>query len=411
MLRDVLQSRDISTNDILHHLCELAKILDSLKLYDECRLTGNCALDLAERLGQRALEFRHEQAEALALIAGLSVYKPRARTLFSQAVYVYEEVVENNASDSNKHSLFTVLCRAGSLTSGHLSTQWLERAIQLMTELPPIMVHPHDRSVIYYHYGNSLRHLERNSNALKAYDEAISIIRTQVGKNPATSNLRLAQALTDMGMVLRNLGEYDDATVAYKEALEICTTMSTQDPLRYNEQVAITLLNYGVTLEESNQVSEAAVVKKQAVSLFRDLAQTGNERTSLLCAALNNYARSCYLLGQHAEAVLVYQEFILMQRGLVAANSEEEKHLIVALHNIANSFNTLDKRADANDAADEALERNHGRVVASCSHAPDFKACFVCRRGTIPGSLRNISLSLLVCFAILGFFLSYASWR
>ena len=51
LLQDVVQSRDISTLIVLHHLRDLAEVLDNLKLYDECRLTGNCALDLAEALG------------------------------------------------------------------------------------------------------------------------------------------------------------------------------------------------------------------------------------------------------------------------------------------------------------------------------------------------------------------------
>ena len=58
LLRDVVQSRDISTLVVLHHLRDLAEVLDKLKLYDECHLTGNCALDLAEALGRRSLEFK-----------------------------------------------------------------------------------------------------------------------------------------------------------------------------------------------------------------------------------------------------------------------------------------------------------------------------------------------------------------
>ena len=51
LLQNVVQSHDISTLVVLHHLRDLAEVLDDLKLYDECRLTGNCALDLTEALG------------------------------------------------------------------------------------------------------------------------------------------------------------------------------------------------------------------------------------------------------------------------------------------------------------------------------------------------------------------------
>jgi len=388
LLRDVVQSRDISTLVVLHHLCDLAGVLDNLKLYDECRLTGNCALDLAEALRRRSLEFRHAQADTLSLIAGLSVYQPRARTLFIQAISVCEEVVANDASHSNKYRLLIVLERAGYWATGHLRTQWLGHAIQLMTkELPPTMVHPHVRSGIYHNYGYGLHLLKQYSNAFEAYHEAVSIRRTLANNDPAKHNFYFADTLSNMGLALDVIGKYDDAIVAYKEVLEICTTMSTQDPLRSNELRATTLVNYGVTLLNLNQNPGAAVVAKQAISLFRNLAQTGNECANLLCRALYNYGFSCSVLGQYEEAVLAYQESISLRRALAATDPEEEFYLIVALHNIANSFRALGKYAEANTAATEALERNHGRVLEKCGSAPDFSACLVCQRGIIPDSI------------------------
>ena len=397
LLRDVIQSHDISTLVVLHHLCDLAEVLDKLELYDECRLTGNCALDLAEALSRRSLEFRQEQAETLALIAGLSVYQPRARTLFIQAISICEEVVENDASHSNKFTLLILLSRAGYWTSDHLCAQWLGRAVQLMTkELPSTMVDPHFCSVIYYNYGNGLHQLKQYSNAFDAYHEAVSIRRALVDNDPAKHDFSFAKTLANMGSALDKHGKYDDAIVAYKEVLEICTTMSTRDPLRCNELRASTLLHYGFTLVNLNQVSEAAVVEKQAISLFRNLAQTGNEYTTWLCDALHNYGRSCTALGRHAEAVLAYQEAIHLRRTLAAADSETEKHLMLTLHNIANSFRALDKYAEANTATTEFLERNHGRVLENCGYAPYFSGCFVCQRGITPDSLHNTSLPLPV---------------
>jgi len=401
LLQDVVQSRDISTLVVLHHLCDLAKVLDNLKLYDECRLTGNCALDLAEALGRRSLEFRQEQAETLSLIAGLSVYQPQARTLFIQAISICEEVMGNDASHSNKHKLLIMLRRAGLRVKGHLLVQWMGYAVQLMTkELPPTMVDPHFRSAIYNNYGNGLRWLKQYSNALEAYHEAVSILRTLVDNDPAKHNFYIAQTLINMGVALDEIGKYDDAIVAYKEALEICMTMSTQDPLLYNELKAKTLVNYGVTLQNLNQVSEAAVVEKRAISTLRNLAQTGNEPTKLLGTALHNYGISCASLGQHAEAVLAYQECISLRRALAATDSEAEKDLMKTFHNIAKSFHVLDRYAEANTAAYEFLERNHGRVLENCGCAPDFSVCFACQRGIIPDSLQNVSPRLPVFRAL-----------
>ena len=387
LLRDVVQSRDISTLVVLHHLRDLAKVLDSLKLYDECHLTGNCALDLAEALGRQSLEFRHEQAETLAHIARLSVYQPRARTLFIQAISICEEVVGNNASDSNKYRLLLVLDRAGYWASGHLCVQWLGHAIQLMTkELPPTMVHPHFRSIVYYNYGYGLCDLEQYADAIEAYHESISIRRTSVNNNPAQYNLFIVDALMNIAMALNDFGKYDDAVVACKEALEIFMTISVQDPLQFAEQMANTLLHYGVALGNLNRVSEAAASEKQAISLSRSLPQTGYKATKLLCIALHNYGDSCGSLGQHEEAVLAYQESILRWRPFAATGPEEKHDLTNSLHNISNSFHTLGKHAEANAAAVEALERNQGKGLETCGSAPSFKSCFVCHKAVITDS-------------------------
>ena len=169
LLWDVVQSRDIPPLDVLHRLRDLAEVLDGLKLYDECRLAGNCALDFAEALGQRSLEFRREQGATIALIAELSVYRPRACTLFIQAVSISEEVVAYNPSHSNKYGLLFMLYKANHWVSDPLRAQWLERAVQLMTrELPSSTVHPAFRSGIYRDYENARCRLREYAYATEA---------------------------------------------------------------------------------------------------------------------------------------------------------------------------------------------------------------------------------------------------
>ena len=212
LLRNVVQSHDVSTLVVLHCLRNLANVLDNLKLYNECRLTGNCALDLAEALGRRSFQFRHEQAETLALLAELSVYHPHARTLFIQAVSICEEVVANDASHSNKNRLLTVLGRAGYWAPDHLRTQWLGHAVHLMTkELPPTAVHPELRSSIYNNYGAGLHQLKQYANAVEAFHEAASIFRTLAVNNPVKYNYNLAKSLMNVGVTSDKLGKYGDA--------------------------------------------------------------------------------------------------------------------------------------------------------------------------------------------------------
>jgi tetratricopeptide (TPR) repeat protein len=403
LLQDVVQSRDISTLVVLHRLRDLAMVLDKLKLDDECRLTGDCALDLVEALVRHSPEFKEEQADALALIAELSVYQPRARALFIQAVSISEEMVENNALHSNpdKCRVLEVLGRAGSWATrhldhpdhpdhyDHLGAQWLGRAVQLFTEvLPPITVNTRFISDLYSHYGAALLQRDQGSDALKAYYESVSYSRTLVSIDPAVHNDALARALCGVGTTFMGIGKYDDAIVACKEALEICTIISAQDPLRYNDLMASILFSYGISLGKLKRVPEAAAVEEQAISLFRNLAQTKNEHRYLLWCTLIAYGNSYGSLGQHAEAVLVYQESILLARALAATGPE---CLIGSLHEIAISFHALGKHAEAYTAATEALERNLGEVIEGCDYKPDFKACFVCQRGSILASLLEVS--------------------
>ena len=379
LLRDVVQSRDISTLVVLHHLCDLAEVLDNLKLYDECRLTGNCALSLAEALGRQSFEFKSEQADTLAIIARLSVYEPCARTLFIQAVSICEEVVANNASHSNKLRFLYALSRAGRGAVDPLGGRLMERAVQLMTkELPPTMVRPDSRGAIYTNYGNVLLRLKQYTNATKAFQESISIHRILVYHNPAKYNYPLVSTLLNMSQALHGLGRYNDAIAAYKEVLDICPAISALDPLQYNDLMTDALHGYGATLLKLKQYSEALVVQKQSISFYRNLTQTWNKGTPQLYGALCNYGTTCYSLGKHAEAVHAYQESILLFRA--ARDPEEEGFLSLALHNIANSYNALGQCVEANAAAIEALERNHGNVFEWCDSATDFKSCFVCQR-------------------------------
>ena len=383
LLEDVIQSRDISTLVVLHRLRDLSEVLDNLKLYDECRLTGNCALDLAEALGRRSIEFRNEQAETLALIAGLSVYKPRARALFIQAVSTCEEVVENDASYSNKTKLLNVLERAGFWAENHpdLCVQWLGRAVQLMTnELPPTMVTAHIYGIIHYNYGGGLKRLQQYTSSIKAYQNAISIYRMLAEDDPVKYTYDLAHTLTNMGRSLDALGQYDDAIAQYKEAIGLGRAMSAQDPLQCNEIIAKALHNYVQALLCSDRASEAVGPSMEAVSLFRDLAERGIDFSKGLAMCLQRYGECCNRLGRHADAVSAYQESIPIRRAQAARDPKESIFLMVAIHDMAHSLYALSRNDEADAAANEALQMDNGMVLDIYLDAPNFKSCLVCQR-------------------------------
>ena len=387
LLEDVIQSRDISTLVVLHRLRDLSEVLDNLKLYDECRLAGNCALDLAEALGRRSIEFRNEQAETLALIAGLSVYQPRARTLFIQAVSTCEEVVASDALHSNKITLLNVLHSAGTWAVDHpeLCVQWLGRAVQLITnELPSTMVELYVCSAIHNNYGFGLYLLNRDVSSIEAYQKAISIYHTFVKSDSVRYTHGLARILVNMGCALDALEKYDDSIASFKEAIGLCRAMSAQDPLKYNELMAKALRGCAQALVYSNQVCEAADLGKEGVSFSRDLAERGIDASEVLCMCLQSYGEICHRLGRHAEAVSVYQESIPIQRAQVAKDPRESIFLVAAIHHMANSLHALSRNDEADAAAIEALQIHHALLLKICLYAPNFKSCFVCQRIITP---------------------------
>ena len=385
LLQAIVRCHDTSAITLLHHLRDLAEILDNLKLYDECRLTGNCALDLAEALVRRSLEFRNEQAETFALIAGLTVYQPRARTLFTQAVSLCEEIIDTNALDTNKLSLLVVFRRASKVLHGDsICYHWLENAVRIMIDLPLSIVSNEFRSVIYYNFGLCLQALAQYARAAEAQHKAVSICRELASENPMKYPSYLARALASLGLSLHALGKHDDAAAASKEALEHCRTASVQGTLQYGAQLADTLYNYGIALNHINQTSKALEVEREAVSLYYELAQTETECTKWHCYALHVYGWCCHLLGRHTEAVAAYQESISLLHAQPETNPEEETYLVVALHNMASSFHALGQETQAHAAATEALHMNQQRVLKSCRRSPNFNTCFVCQRADAP---------------------------
>ena len=383
LLQDVVQSRDISTLVVLYRLRDLASVLDRLKLSDECRLTGNCALGLAEALGRRSLEFRQEQADTLALIAGLSVYQPRARTLFIQAVSLCEEVVENDASYSNKLGLLFILYRAGSFSEDHheLGAKWLEQAVQLINEeLPSTTMTTIYSLAIYYSYGIHLIALKQYTEAVEAYHKFISICSTLASNDTKNHAFYLVAAMDKLGLSFRHLGKYRNAADVYKAALDLWRIVSVEDIVKYNDQLACMQVDYGLSLLSSGQVSEAAKELKEVVSLYRSLALEDAVYTTFHYHALYRYGLICYLLGQRADAVPAFQESISLSHAVIATDPGQTIHLVESCHHTAVYLHELGKDAEAYPTATLALQMNQWKVLERCLYAPNWSACFVCRR-------------------------------
>jgi len=240
LMQDIVQSRHTSMIIVLYRLRDLARVLDNLKLGNECRLAGDCALKLAVVLGKRSHELKRDLAGTMALIAGLSVYQPRARDLFSKAVTICEEVDAMEPSVASKMTLFTVLARAGCWSKDypHRGAQWLEDASQLITTgllsttVPPLLC-----SVIFNTYANYLYALGRYAEAVVVCQNAFTIQYSLVIDSPAKHTSSLVRSLTIRGDSHCNLAEYHDAISAYEAAEEYCRGSSAHDPHHYSNLI------------------------------------------------------------------------------------------------------------------------------------------------------------------------------
>jgi hypothetical protein len=111
--------------------------------------------------------------------------------------------------------------------------------------------------------------------------------------------------------------------------------------------------------------------------------------TTSTCGDLDLWWKSPQKSPQKVKITICTSLSVLLWYALAATDSEQERSLIFTLHAIAHCFLALDKYSKANAAANEALERNHGRALEDCDYAPNIQVCFVCQKAMITASLRD----------------------
>ena len=299
LLQAMIEAKDVPTIEVIHRLCDLANVLDDLKLQEECIVVGDCAMKLARALGSRAVEFQKEEAETIMLIACLNVYKSRACPLFIQAISICDAFVVMDGSDIAKVSLLYALGAAGAHVQipAALRAQWLGRAADLISEIPSAMVTNEHRGFIYIFYGVALRILKEDSKALVATERAVAFFRSL---NAATFNddfslavdgneqhmhkRGLAWALNSHGMMLHAMGHLEDASNVKQEAVSLCRALAVDGNEQQKNDLADALSYYGTTLHAMDHLKDACSVKQEAISLFCALAVNGNEQHKKVCA-------------------------------------------------------------------------------------------------------------------------------
>jgi tetratricopeptide (TPR) repeat protein len=328
LLQAMVESRDVPTIEAIHPLCNLATVLDQLKLRGECIVVGDCAMNLAQALGSRALAFHAEQAQTIACIAGLGVYQSRACPLFIQAISICEAFVIKDGSQSAKLTFLEVLDQASSgEIHDTLCVQWLGCAIDLMTELPSTMLTDIVCGVMYTKYGLSLCKLKADTKALAASEKAVTFLGSlSKGLDQNICSEKLAFALSIHGAILRDIGHLEDAARVDQQAVTLFQTLVDLGHDKHKEFLAVALRHYGTTLQEIGHLEDAARVGQQAVTLSQTLGDLGHEEEKeFLAIALTNYGITLHEIGHLEDAARVRQQAVTLSQALVDLGHDEHK--------------------------------------------------------------------------------------
>jgi tetratricopeptide (TPR) repeat protein len=129
----------------------------------------------------------------------------------------------------------------------------------------------------------------RNTEARKAYEEALAIFRALAVQNPDVYRPYLAGTLNNLGRLNADENRNADAHKNYEEALAIRRALAVQNPDVYRPYLAGTLNNLGLLNADENRNADARKNDEEALAIFRALAvQDPDVYRSYLATTLNN---------------------------------------------------------------------------------------------------------------------------
>ena len=359
LLQDMIEAKNVPIIEAIHRLRDLARVLDRLKLQEECLVVGDCAINLAQALGLRAREFQWELAWTISFIAGLDAYELRMRPLFIQAISICEASVIEDESNFAKMNLLLVLRYAGTFANNYpaLSAQWLGRAIDLIAELPSAILTDACHSEIYSSYVLSLCKLKQYPKALAAGEHAVALIRSLASKHDEPRyKLVLARTLQVHGRTLGEMGDLGNALDVEHEAVSLLRALHI-DGQAEKDSLFGTLDDYGNILFKMGRLEDELSVQRERVSLCRALVAHREEETErfALAAALASCGRILTKMGLFEDALSVGQEAVSLFRAFVAHGEVQKENLACALQICGRALFKMGLLEDALSVKQEAV--------------------------------------------------------
>jgi tetratricopeptide (TPR) repeat protein len=189
--------------------------------------------------------------------------------------------------------------------------------------------------------------------ARRLCEESVALYRALAAQSPARHVTGLSLALASLGYMHTRTGHHDLALRAYEEALDLLRGQAGSRP----DELANALINVAVSLEGLGRVAEAAAATGQAEAVYRQLAADDPE------AYLPDHALALQNLGamlaandQAEPAMTATEESVAAYRLLAAANPDYRRDLAGALNNLAIRLGNTDRADRAEQAVAAATE-------------------------------------------------------
>jgi tetratricopeptide (TPR) repeat protein len=222
-------------------------------------------------------------------------------------------------------------------------------------------------SQAYGRLGRTYNFLGRRDEALRCYDEALTLLKHLVSAFPGVAAYRngLAQWHLAVTGPWREMGRQAEAEAALLNALALLEELAAADPTerRYREEQASAHNVRGMVLEELGKPSEAKPEYQKAIELFDELAaRFPDEVRHRTQGAMvrNNLAVLIETDGQLDEAERIYRRNVELWDNLVAnspapTNADYRSKLALMLDNLSVVLSKLGRKGEA--------ERNLRRAV------------------------------------------------
>lgn len=181
--------------------------------------------------------------------------------------------------------------------------------------------------------GVVLRHLRRDADALRDYQNAVQLLRRLVKAHPGELNYRnvLSRSMHNIGNLQMHGGKLEEASKAFDEVVLLRSQLVTMEPdnLGYLANLANTFLSQGDVLRRQKQFGPAGKEYARGVEILRNLSfQSPSEFASVLAAAYEKFSKLSDDSGKQDESLKFFEEELPKLTGL--ANQQP----LVSLHQL-----------------------------------------------------------------------------